>query len=150
MKFDVSGSLTKVVYEYDWSGKTVTHVAITDDHRYPSLNSSFPISIGVVWVGGDAAASEDHLTYAISNDGGETFTNHFMYNQVWPGRLGKASISMGANSDTGPGLVGVAFEKNLIGSVWVILRRRLIMPIRLTAIIPIREAQRCPGRLLLK
>jgi|GEM_PF-1418222 len=117
-KFDVSGSLTKVVYEYDWSGKTVTHVAITDDHRYPSLNSSFPISIGVVWVGGDAAASEDHLTYAISNDGGETFTNHFMYNQVWPGRLGKASISMGANSDTGPGLVGVAFEKNLIGSVW--------------------------------
>ena len=117
-KFSVTGALLKVVYEYDWAGRTVTHVAITDDHRYPSFFSSSPFSLGVVWVGSDSGAGEDHLTYAISNDGGETFTNHFMYNQVWPGRLGKACISMGTNSDFHPGLIGVAVEMNQVGSIW--------------------------------
>ena len=117
-KYKANGDSVGVVYNYDWGANTTLHVAIASDFRSPDEAFANPYNIAVAWTGSVAAGNSDHLTYAISNDAGATFTDYFLYDQPGPKHLGRVSLSLGS----APGAFGmfvaaygVAFEMNKEG-----------------------------------
>ena len=117
-KYKANGDSVGVVYNYDWGANTTMNVSIATDFRSPDQIFSNPFTVAVAWTGSALLGNADHLTYAVSVDGGNVFTDHFLYNQPWPNRLGRVSLALGSAPDffgAFTGMFGVAFEMNKTG-----------------------------------
>ena len=117
-KYKANGDSVGVVYNYDWGSNTTMNVSIATDFRSPDQSYSKPFTVAIAWTGSALLGNADHLTYAVSVDGGSTFTDHFLYNQPWPKHLGHVSLALGSSPgafSVFTGMFGVAFEMNKTG-----------------------------------
>jgi Secretion system C-terminal sorting domain len=117
-KYKANGDSVGVVYNYDWGANTTMNVSIATDFRSPDQSYSNPYTVAIAWTGSALLGNADHLTYAVSVDGGSTFTDHFLYNQPWPKHLGRVSLALGSSPgafSVFTGMFGVAFEMNKTG-----------------------------------
>ena len=123
-RYDAAGHLIEIPYNYKWGSNPINTLSIATDFRSPDLQYDQPFAVALAWTGTAMNTQEDHLTSAISTDGGNTFESHFLYSQSSPKRLGKVCITIGSFGDLYSGAYGVAFELNMsagLGDIGVIV-----------------------------
>ena len=111
-RYDAAGHLVEIPYNYKWGANPINTLSIATDFRSPDLQYDQPFAVALAWTGTALNTQEDHLTSAISTDGGNTFKSNFLYSQALPKRLGKVSITIGSFGNMYEGAYGVAFELN--------------------------------------